>query len=46
LTPSGADLLDRLATLHLDEMLKRKPALSASLRNLRPVEAGDDGEEA
>jgi len=38
LTPDGATLLDRLATQHLEEMLKRKPALSASLRRLRPID--------
>ncbi|MBS0362336.1 MAG: MarR family transcriptional regulator [Proteobacteria bacterium] len=38
LTPAGQDLLDQLATLHLAEMLKRKPALSASLRRLRPLD--------
>jgi DNA-binding MarR family transcriptional regulator len=37
LTSEGADLLERLAALHLEEMLKRKPALSASLRRLRPA---------
>ncbi|MFI4963754.1 MAG: MarR family winged helix-turn-helix transcriptional regulator [Caulobacterales bacterium] len=37
LTPHGAALLERLAELHLQEMLKRKPALSASLRRLRPI---------
>src|ERR1700761_1983809 len=36
LTAEGAALLDELATQHLNEMLKRKPALSASLRRLRP----------
>src|SRR6201986_180733 len=40
LTAEGAALLDELATQHLNEMLKRKPALSASLRRLRPI--GDD----
>jgi DNA-binding MarR family transcriptional regulator len=38
LTGEGAALLDELATLHLDEMLKRKPALGASLRRLRPLD--------
>ncbi|HEY3947398.1 MarR family winged helix-turn-helix transcriptional regulator [Phenylobacterium sp.] len=37
LTAEGAALLDELATLHLNEMLKRKPALGASLRRLRPL---------
>lgn len=38
LTDEGVALLDRLATQHLAEMLKRKPALSASLRRLRPLD--------
>ena len=38
LAPEGQALLDQLATLHLAEMLKRKPALSASLRRLRPLD--------
>ncbi|MBS0333831.1 MAG: MarR family transcriptional regulator [Proteobacteria bacterium] len=40
LTPEGAALLDALATQHLAEMLKRKPALGASLRRLRPLDGG------
>jgi DNA-binding MarR family transcriptional regulator len=39
LTPGGQQLVERLATLHLEEMLKRKPALTTSLRRLRPLEA-------
>ena len=38
LTQEGVALLDELATQHLAEMLKRKPALSASLRRLRPLD--------
>ncbi|THD61308.1 MarR family transcriptional regulator [Phenylobacterium sp.] len=46
LTPGGQALLERLATLHLEEMLKRKPALTASLRRLRPMESdGESGPE-
>lgn len=35
LTPRGEALLDELAALHLDEMLRQEPALSASLRRLK-----------
>ena len=37
LTAAGAVLLERLATLHQAEMLRREPALSASLRHLRKL---------
>lgn len=39
LTQRGAALLEDLARLHLAEMLKRKPALSASLRRLQPAKS-------
>jgi DNA-binding MarR family transcriptional regulator len=42
LTPSGANLLDHLANLHLAEMLRREPALSASLRRLRKLRSASD----
>jgi DNA-binding MarR family transcriptional regulator len=42
LTPAGAALLERLATLHQAEMLRREPALSASLRRLRKLRQGTD----
>lgn len=35
LTPKGAEMLENLSGQHLVEMLKREPALSASLRRLR-----------
>ena len=35
LTPRGEAMLDELAALHLDEMLRQEPALSASLRRLK-----------
>jgi DNA-binding MarR family transcriptional regulator len=35
LTPDGVALLESLAGQHLEEMLRREPALSASLRRLR-----------
>lgn len=46
LTTDGADLLDSLVLQHQDEMLKREPALTTSLRKLRglklaPVPAAD-----
>lgn len=46
LTHDGVALLDSLVLQHQDEMLKREPALSASLRRLRglrsaPVPAAD-----
>jgi len=37
LTAAGAVLLEHLATLHQAEMLRREPALSASLRHLRKL---------
>lgn len=42
LSPRGAELVQDLAKLHLEEMLRRKPALSASLGRLRPL-AREDG---
>jgi DNA-binding MarR family transcriptional regulator len=42
LTESGAALLDRLANLHLAEMLRREPALSTSLRRLRKLRSASD----
>ena len=42
LTESGAVLLDQLANLHLAEMLRREPALSASLRRLRKLRSAND----
>ena len=35
LTPQGEGLLDRLASRHLDEILKQEPQLTASLKRLR-----------
>ncbi|MFI4973325.1 MAG: MarR family winged helix-turn-helix transcriptional regulator [Caulobacterales bacterium] len=35
LTPAGEALLDKLAALHLAEMLRQEPLLSKSLRHLR-----------
>jgi len=42
LTDSGAVLLDGLAALHQAEMLRREPALSASLRRLRTLKSASD----
>jgi DNA-binding MarR family transcriptional regulator len=42
LTESGTALLDKLASLHLAEMLRREPALSASLRRLRKLRSESD----
>jgi len=42
LTAAGAALLERLATLHQAEMLRREPALSASLRRLRKLRPAKD----
>ncbi|HEX3888370.1 MAG TPA: MarR family transcriptional regulator [Phenylobacterium sp.] len=39
LTPVGAALLEGLVGLHLQEMFKREPALSASLRRLRGLKS-------
>lgn len=44
LTPRGVDLLETLADQHLEEMLKREPALSASLRRLRRLLSGPDAD--
>ena len=48
LTGKGVALLDRLASLHLAEMLRREPALSTSLRRLRRLGAasGSDADES
>ena len=40
LTPRGAELLDGLVLQHEEEMLKREPALSSSLRRLRRLRPG------
>jgi DNA-binding MarR family transcriptional regulator len=42
LTESGTALLDKLASLHLAEMLRREPALSTSLRRLRRLRSASD----
>jgi DNA-binding MarR family transcriptional regulator len=39
LTPQGAALLEGLVGQHLQEMFKREPALSASLRRLRGLKS-------
>jgi DNA-binding MarR family transcriptional regulator len=46
LTPTGEALVDRLAGLHLSEMMRQEPQLSASLRRLKRVygAAGARGE--
>jgi DNA-binding MarR family transcriptional regulator len=41
LTPTGDVLLDRLASLHLAEMLRQEPLLTASLDRLRSLD-GDN----
>jgi DNA-binding MarR family transcriptional regulator len=37
LTPAGEGLVDRLAGLHLNEMMRQEPQLSASLRRLKRI---------
>jgi DNA-binding MarR family transcriptional regulator len=44
LTPIGAGLLESLAGQHLEEMLKREPELSASLRRLRRLRPASDSD--
>ncbi len=39
LTSEGSALVEDLASLHLAEMLRREPALSASLRRLRKLKS-------
>jgi len=39
LTPTGEDLIDRLASLHLKEILRQEPQITRSLRRLRRVSA-------
>jgi len=39
LTPAGEDLIDRLASLHLGEILRQEPQITRSLRRLRRVSA-------
>ena len=40
LTAPGEALLDRLAGLHLDEVLRQEPQLTRSIRRLRRLSAG------
>lgn len=37
LTAKGEDLLDRLAEMHMEVIVRQEPALSASLRQLRKI---------
>ena len=39
LTPAGESLIDRLASLHLGEILRQEPQITRSLRRLRRVSA-------
>jgi len=39
LTPTGEALIDRLASLHLHEILRQEPQITRSLRRLRRVSA-------
>ena len=42
LTASGEEVLDRLAGMHLDEVLRQEPQLTRSIRRLRRLSAGPD----
>ena len=42
LTASGEEMLDRLAGMHLDEVLRQEPQLTRSIRRLRRMSAGPD----
>ena len=42
LTPAGEALLDRLAALHMDEVLRQEPQLTRSIRRLRRLSAGPE----
>ncbi len=42
LTASGEAVLDRLAGMHLDEVLRQEPQLTRSIRRLRRLSAGPD----
>jgi DNA-binding MarR family transcriptional regulator len=42
LTPAGTALLEEIAGLHLAEMQRREPALSASLKRLRKLRSAND----
>ena len=46
LTGSGEALLDRLAGLHMEEVLRQEPQLTRSMRRLRRLSAGPDGSDA
>jgi DNA-binding MarR family transcriptional regulator len=43
LTPAGERLVDRLATLHLREVLRQEPQLTRSLRRLKRSAPNGDG---
>ena len=38
LTPRGGMLLERLASAHIEELLKQEPLLAESLRRLRQID--------
>ncbi|HEY2706797.1 MAG TPA: MarR family transcriptional regulator [Caulobacteraceae bacterium] len=42
LTPSGEALVERLAGLHLEEVLRQEPRLTHSLRRLKRLAPGDE----
>ena len=42
LTASGEEMLDRLAGMHLDEVLRQEPQLTRSIRRLRRLSSGPD----
>lgn len=42
LTAAGEALLDRLASLHMDEVLRQEPQLTRSIRRLRRLSAGPE----
>ncbi len=42
LTASGEEVLDRLAGMHLDEVLRQEPQLTRSIRRLRRLSSGPD----
>ena len=46
LTPAGEALVERLAALHLREVLRQEPNLTRSLQKLKRISGRSDGEDA
>jgi DNA-binding MarR family transcriptional regulator len=45
LTPAGETLIERLAALHLSEVLRQEPNLTRSLQRLKRISSSADGED-